>query len=157
MMEWLIVTMLILIGIVLVILEFLVFPGVNVAGIIGFVCIIAGIYFGYEFYGAPTGHLILLGTAVFAGAVTWYALRSDTWKGLSLHAEVGDSVEGVDETAVHPGDTGIAVGRLAPMGNVRVGSALREAESLSGYIDAGSEVEVLKVLKNKIIVQLKTQ
>ena len=38
-MEWLVLFMLILIGFVLLILEFLVFPGVNVAGILGFACV----------------------------------------------------------------------------------------------------------------------
>ena len=155
-MEWLIVTMLIVIGLVLVLLEFLVFPGVNVAGILGFVCIIAGIYFGYTYDPLPVGHFILLGTALFCGLATWYALRSNTWKNLSLHAELDASVEGVDETTVHVGDTGMTVGRLAPMGNVRVDNELMEAESLSGYIDANQEVVVVKVLKNKIIVKLKS-
>ncbi len=36
-MEWLIIVMLILIGAVLILMEFLVFPGVNVAGIFGFI------------------------------------------------------------------------------------------------------------------------
>ena len=35
-MEWLIVLMLILIGAILVVLEILVLPGINVAGILGF-------------------------------------------------------------------------------------------------------------------------
>ena len=65
-------------------------------------------------------------------------------------------MEGVDETTVHVGDTGMTVGRLAPMGNVRVDNELMEAESLSGYIDANQEVVVVKVLKNKIIVKLKS-
>ena len=46
-MEWLIVLMLILIGAILVVLEILVLPGINVAGILGFISIIAGVYFGY--------------------------------------------------------------------------------------------------------------
>lgn len=154
-MEWLIVFMLILIGLVLVILEFLVFPGVNVAGILGFVCIIVGLYFGYSFYGMPAGHYILGGTVVFCGGVTWYALRSSTWKCLSLDTSVDATVEGVD-SSVHVGDTGTTMGRLAPMGNVRVGEALVEAESISGYIDANRSVEVVKVLRNKIIVKSKS-
>ena len=58
-MEWLIVLMLILIGAILVVLEILVLPGINVAGILGFISIIAGVYFGYAYYGGVTGHLIL--------------------------------------------------------------------------------------------------
>lgn len=153
-MEWLIILMLILIGAVLVLMEFLVFPGVNVAGILGFICIIAGVYFGYAFYGASTGHLILLGTAVFGIGVTWYVLRTNTWKKLSLKTSLEATVEGVD-SSVCVGDTGTTLGRLAPMGNVRIGEAVVEAESQSGYIDSQREVEVVKVFKNKIIVKLK--
>lgn len=153
-MEWLIILMLILIGAVLVLMEFLVFPGVNVAGILGFICIIAGVYFGYAFYGASTGHLILLGTAVFGIAVTWYVLRSNTWKKLSLDTKLEATVEGVD-SSVCVGDSGVTLGRLAPMGNVQIGEFIIEAESQSGYIDSRREVEVVKVFKNKIIVKLK--
>ena len=48
-MEWLIVLMLILIGAILVVLEILVLPGINVAGIVGCIRIIAGVYLGYGF------------------------------------------------------------------------------------------------------------
>lgn len=154
-MEWLLVFMLIVIGAVLVLMEFLVFPGVNIAGILGFICIVGGVYFGYSYYGAMTGHFILLGTVLFGVGATWYVLRSNTWKKLSLETKIDSVVEGVDES-VRVGDSGKTVGRLAPMGNVQVGDCLVEAESLSGYIDAGQEVEVMKVLKNKIIVKLKT-
>lgn len=154
-MEWLIVLMLILIGLVLVLLEFLVFPGVNVAGILGFACIVAGVWFGYSFYEPLVGHLILGGTLLLCGAATWYALRSSTWKRLSLDTAIDASVETVSDS-IRIGDAGNTVGRLAPMGNVRVGDVLTEAESISGYIDAGQTVEVVKVLKNKIIVKSKT-
>ena len=40
-MEWLIVLMLILIGAILVVLEILVLPGINVDGILGLISIIA--------------------------------------------------------------------------------------------------------------------
>ena len=154
-MEWLIIVMLILIGAILVLMEFLVFPGVNVVGILGFICIVAGVYFGYSFYGASIGHFILLASTLFGFGITWYALRSDTWKKLSLHTKLEGTVEGV-ESSVHVGDLGVTLGRLAPMGNVQIGEILVEAESQSGYIDAHQEVEVIKVFRNKVIVKLKT-
>ena len=154
-MEWLIILMLILIGCVLVIMEFLVFPGVNVVGLLGFICIITGVYFGYAFYGGPTGHFILLGSVVFGIGITWYALRSNTWKKLSLDTKLDCTVEGVDYS-IQVGDEGVTLGRLAPMGNVKLGEIVVEAESQSGYIDARQEVVVVKVFKNKIVVKLKT-
>ena len=139
-MEWLIVLMLILIGAILVVLEILVLPGINVAGILGFISIIAGVYFGYAYYGGVTGHLILAGTVVFGFGMTWYVLRTKTWKRLSLDTRLEGTVEGIG----------------APMGNVKLGDMVVEAESRSGYIDAHRPVEVVKVLRNKVIVQLKT-
>lgn len=154
-MEWLLVLMLILIGAVLIILEMLVFPGVGIGGVLGIMCVVAGVYFGYVFYGQPAGHYILLATAVGGLGVTWYVLRAKTWRRVSLEAEITGTVEGVD-ASVRAGDEGETLGRLAPMGNVRIGEAVVEAESQIGYIDARQKVEVVKVLKNKVIVKLKS-
>ena len=154
-MEWLIVLMLILIGAILVVLEILVLPGINVAGILGFISIIAGVYFGYAYYGGVTGHLILAGTVVFGFGMTWNVLRTKTWKRLSLDTRLEGTVEGIGDS-VKAGDCGETLGRLAPMGNVKLGDMVVEAESRSGYIDAHRPVEVVKVLRNKVIVQLKT-
>ena len=155
-MEWLVLFMLILIGFVLLILEFLVFPGVNVAGILGFACVGIAIYIAYSTMGMTVGHFTLLGTALCGFGVTYYVLRSKTWKRMQLHTQIDSTVEGVDES-IREGDIGMTQGRLAPIGKVRVGdSVVVEAESRSGYIDAHRPVEVVKVLRNKVIVQLKT-
>lgn len=154
-MEWLIVLLLILIGDILILMEFLVFPGVNVVGILGFVCVVAGVCFGYGFYGADTGHLVLFGEVLLGIGVTCIVLRSDTWKRFSLDTCLDGGVEGVD-SSIKEGDCGVTLGRLAPMGNVRIGGIVVEAESESGYTDSNVEVEVVKVYKNKIVVKLKT-
>ena len=108
-MEWLIVLMLILIGAILVVLEILVLPGINVAGILGFISIIAGVYFGYAYYGGVTGHLILAGTVVFGFGMTWYVLRTKTWKRLSLDTRLEGTVEGIGDS-VKAGDCGETFG-----------------------------------------------
>ena len=108
--------MLILIGFVLLILEFLVFPGVNVAGILGFACVGIAIYIAYSTMGTTVGHFTLLGTALCGFGVTYYVLRSKTWKRMQLHTQIDSTVEGVDES-IREGDVGMTQGRLAPMGN----------------------------------------
>lgn len=151
-MEWLVVLLPILIGAVLLILEFLVLSGSHVAGILGFAGMVAGIYFGYVFYGTPSGHLILLGSLLFIGALTGYVLRSDTWKKLSLDTRIDATVEAVDGS-IQEGDRGETLGRLAPMGNVRIGGHVVEAESRSGYIDAHRKIRVVEVCRNKVVVE----
>ena len=153
-MEYLVIIMLLLVGAVLILMEFMIFPGVNIAGVIGLICIGIGVYFGYAFYGNTVGHIILSLTTLLGIIGTRYALRSDTWKKLSLKTKLEGSVEGVD-SSVKEGDIGITLGRLAPMGNVQIGEVVVEAESQSGYVDTRQEVEVVKVFKNKIVVKLK--
>lgn len=155
-MEWLVLIMLILIGFVLLIMEFLVFPGVNVAGVIGFVCIGVAIYMAYSSMGVWEGHFTVLGTAAGGIGITYYTLRSKTWKRLQLNTQIDGTVEGIDRS-IQGGDTGLCLGRLAPMGKVKVGDHIVEGQSQSGYINENSEVVVIKVLKNKIIVKLKTE
>lgn len=155
-MDWLIVCALIVIGLVLLLLEMLVISGSFVAGLLGVVSMIAGVYLGYVFYGVPAGHWILVVVAGLSVLAIVYILRASTWKKLGLNAELKDSVEGVD-SSLKEGDIAVAAGRLAPMGNVRIGNELVEAESISGYVEPNQEVIVVKVLKNKIIVKLKSE
>ncbi len=153
-MEWVVLAVLIAVGFILLILEFLVIPGTNVVGIIGFLCVCFGIYLGYKFGGNTGGNVVVLVTAVGGCVLTWYALRAQTWKRLSLNSEIDSTVEGVDDS-VQVGDVGRCIGRLAPMGKVQVGEVIVEAQSESGFIDTDSEVVVVKVYKDKIIVKLK--
>ena len=153
-MEWFVLFMLIAIGLVLLILEFLVFPGVNVAGILGFACVVGAVWLAYSTMGTTVGHFTLLALCGFG--VPYYVLRSKTWRRMQLHTQIDSTVEGVDES-IREGDIGMTQGRLAPMGKVRVGDSVVEAESRSGYIEENREVIVLKVYKNKIVVKLKTE
>ena len=57
---------LIVLGIILFYVEFLIVPGVTIAGIAGAICIVVGIYFGYKEYGAPGGHYILVATVILS-------------------------------------------------------------------------------------------
>ena len=155
-MEWFVLFMLIAIGLVLLILEFLVFPGVNVAGILGFACVVGAVWLAYSTMGTTVGHFTLLGTALCGFGVTYYVLRSKTWRRMQLHTQIDSTVEGVDES-IREGDIGMTQGRLAPMGKVRVGDSVVEAESRSGYFEESREVIVLKVYNNMSVVKLKTE
>lgn len=155
-MEWIIVVVLVLVSIGLLLLEFLVLTGSGVVGILGLAGIAGAVYAAYSWLGVTAGHFTLLGTALLGGIATYYALRARTWRRFRLDSRIDSTVERVDELA-RVGDSGVCVGRLAPMGKVMVGDNVMEAESVSGFLDEGSPVTVVKVLKNKIVVKLKTE
>jgi len=62
-------------------------------------------------------------------------------------------VESVDNSKIKVGDTGKTIGRLAPSGKVKVNGEIVEAQSTGAYVDHNTEIKVLKMLTNKIIVE----
>ncbi|WP_251623224.1 hypothetical protein [Odoribacter lunatus] len=155
-MEWGALILLAGLGFTMIILEFLVIPGTGLVGVLGLLCLGASVYVGYRFLGVPTGHFIVLGIVAGGGVLTWYVLRMKTWEKLSLNSQIDSKVDGISPE-IQVGDTGVTVGRLAPMGKVRIGADVVEAMSESGYIDTNREIEVVKIHTDKIIVKLKTE
>ncbi|MBI9067285.1 MAG: NfeD family protein [Salinivirgaceae bacterium] len=147
------VIILIGIGLLLVLVEFLVLPGANIPGLIGIIFILTGIYFGYNYFGTPKGHYILLGTFLLFLIAMVLALRSKTWKTLVLKSSISSKMENTDVQFVKPGDKGMAVTRLAPIGTVVVNEKSFEGKSGHKFIDPNTPVEVIKVNGNQLIVK----
>jgi len=145
------IIILIVLGLVLILLEILVIPGA-IAGIIGVAAVIGGVYLSYHNYGTTTGNYTLLGTVVLAVCSVVYAFKSKTWKNAMLHTEI-DSKMNVPEIKFHPGDKGITLSRLAPIGRVSVNESIIEAKAEAMFIDQETEVEVVRVLENLLIVK----
>jgi len=70
-----------------------------------------------------------------------------------LETLVDGKVESVDNSKIAVGDTGKTIGRLAPSGKVRVNGEIVEAQSTTGYVNHSTEIKVVKILTNKIIVE----
>jgi len=149
-----VIVLLLVLGIVLLLLEFLVVPGVTIAGIGGVLMMGGGIYLAYTTYGSMAGHITLFSVLLVNVVLLVYALKSRTWKKFMLETKIDGSVE-TDTPVVNIGDIGVCVTRLAPMGKVRVGDIVVEGQSIEGYLDAKTDIEVVKVYKYKIIVKPK--
>jgi len=143
---------LITIGIVLIILEILVLPGL-IVGIIGGTLTIAGIYMSYRNFGSTAGHLTMLGTIIATILSLYFALKSKTWDKMALNSTNDGKVNVIEEDTVKVGDEGVTISRLAPMGKVLVNDNYFEAESRNQFIDPNTKIVVLKVLDNKLIVK----
>jgi len=147
------ILVLIILGVLLILVEFLILPGTNFAGIIGLLLMIGGIYFGYKDIGTPIAHFILGGSFLFMiGAIT-LALRSDTWKKISLNTSIEGKVLNIEDNTINPGDMGETVTRLAPMGKVRVNNLVVEAKSSHHFLDPHTPIEVIRVSGNQIEVK----
>ena len=70
-----------------------------------------------------------------------------------LESQINGKVETIDEEKIKVGDIGKAIGRLAPTGKVKINGEVVEAQSTGLFIDQQTEVKIIKVLSNKIIVE----
>lgn len=154
-MSWTIIGVLIIVGFLFLLLEVLVLPGTNIAGILGFVLIAVGVWQAFEAHGSTAGIVTLSGTVVFSFFVLYYALKSKTWKRASLASEIDGRVNVVDATLIKPGDTGVAVSRLNPMGKALINNQYYEVRTDGEYIIPETEIVVTKIDFNKITVKSK--
>lgn len=147
------IILLILLGIFLFLVEFLLVPGVTIAGIAGFILLVGSVYLGYENLGTPEGHYILTGAVVLSVVVIGYSLRARTWKRLMLDATISGKVSAYQEDKVKTGDEGVTVTRLNPMGKVLINGEYLEAKSTGNYIEQKKKIRVVSIKDYRVVVK----
>jgi membrane-bound ClpP family serine protease len=70
-----------------------------------------------------------------------------------LHSEIDGKVENFNPLNLKVGDTGKTIGRLAPMGKIRVNGEVVEAQSTGSFIDHQVPVKIIGIKSNQIIVE----
>lgn len=147
------VIFLLIFGILLMIAEVLVIPGVGFVGIIGFILLAIAIYFGYEI-SENTGHVVLGVGAVSSIGILVLSLRAKTWDRFSLKSELkGKSNPDKYEDIFKVGDKGKSTTRLNPIGKALIADRVVEVKSYSEFIDENKEIEIIKLEGNKITVK----
>lgn len=149
-----VVIILILLGILLFVIEFLLVPGVTIAGIGGLVLTVFGVYKAFNDFGASTGVWVLIGTLLASVFVIVMSLRARTWNRLMLKTEIDGTVDSAPiEDQIKEGDKGTTLTRLAPMGKIVVNEIVREAKSTEGFVDEHTDIEVVSVEGTRISVK----
>lgn len=149
----LIILFLIFLGVLLLLLEFVVIPGVTIAGIGGVILLGASVYVAFDSYGVIPGIITLAFVLIAVPVLIYRIFKSKTGKKMMLNSEIDGHVEKVDEQIIHVGDEGITIGRLAPTGKVRINNLSMEAKSAVGFVDPQVKIKVVEVLKTQVIVE----
>ena len=145
--------MAIFLGLLLLLIEFAVIPGVTIAGIGGFILLGLSVYIAFSSYGTGIGFLTLSFVLIASPLMIFYFFRSKTGKKMVLESLIDGKVETVNQEKIHVGDAGRTLGRLAPSGKVKVNGEVVEAQSTGAFVDQNTEIKVVKILTNKIIVE----
>lgn len=148
-----IVAVVILLGIFFLLIEFFLLPGVSVAGIAGALFVVGGIVYAYFYLGAVAGNVALLSSGIVLGGSFIWLLRSKSLRKIALNAEISESVDNSDLKKIQPGDTGVTLSRLNPIGKVLVNDVAVEGKTANGeLLDNDVPVKVIRVDSYQVIV-----
>lgn len=147
---------LIVFGIALLVLEIVILPGL-VAGIIGALFIIFSLSWIFSSYGTEVGIYATISTLVVGGMTLYFALKSKMWKRFSLNTSLKDSrMNEIQPSGITVGDTAVTLSVLRPMGTIMIDNRRYEAQTNGEMIIENTEVEIINILPNKLIVKLKS-
>lgn len=149
---WLIV-LLILLGVLFLVAELVLLPGVSLGALFALVCYGSAIYTAFADYGPFAGGVVVLVILVLSFVATVFSLRSKTWQRFSLNRRIESTSMESPSSRLKAGDRGVAVSRLAPMGKVEIGGRIYEAKSTDVYVDQRSAVEVVGFENFNVVVR----
>ena len=151
-MDIVIVIVLCAIGILLILVEIFLIPGITFTAIAGVAFSIGGIYYSFKYMGPTAGVITLIAVAAAIGLSFVYLIKSKALNKIALQTDINSTVFSKDLPDISEGDTGIAISRLNPIGKVRVNNITMEAKTLGGFIDENTSVKVTKVFPTQLIV-----
>ena len=147
------IVLLIILGLVLLLIEFAIIPGVTIAGIGGFLLLAASVYIAFAEMGNAAGFITLAVVLIASPIMVFYFFKSRAGKKMILDSEIDGVIENFSHDKLKVGDTGKTIGRLAPMGKIKVNGEVVEAQSTGTFIDHQTDIRIIKIQLNKIIVE----
>ncbi|MEZ5067536.1 MAG: hypothetical protein R2847_03225 [Bacteroidia bacterium] len=95
--------------------EILILPGL-IAGIIGAIMVIPGVWYSFHVYGPEVGMYVSLGTLALTGITIYFSFRYNVWRKFSLQQQNDSRIDRVDEMDIKPGTIGTTISAVRPSG-----------------------------------------
>lgn len=149
-----IVIAIILIGLLLIFLEIFLIPGTTLFGVVGGVALLIGIVMVYTYYGSKWGNITLLVSSFSVAVSVVLGFKVIQSNKLAMKAEIDGRVnvlENIKELQI--GARGVTLTELRPVGKAVFAHKKLEVSSVGDYIHRETEVEIIQISGNKIIVQ----
>ncbi len=139
-------------GYLLIAVEAFVIPGFGVAGIGGLVCLIAGCYFAYHYFGAGYGTLAVVLVLASTTAVLVWIPKSPFGKDVVHSSSLGKARSA--DPMVTEGQVGMTESALRPSGIAQFGELRQSVVTEGEFIDADSKVVVTEVRGSRVVVEI---
>lgn len=156
-MEMFYIVLLVFFGLLFLMAELVLLPGVSIGAVLALVCYGSSVYLAFRDFGPVTGTvviLVILVILVLSVIATVVSLRAKTWQRFSLKQEIrSSSMPVIPAEELQVGDRGVTLSRLSPMGKVEIGGRTYEAKSQGAYVDQQRDVEVVGFENFSVIVK----
>ncbi len=145
---------LIVVGVLLLVAELVLLPGISVAGIGAFAALVVAAVYGFVRFGILGGSLVVAAIVILCAAAVVVSLRANTWQRLSLKSTIDSaSTPTPQQNDIRIGQRGETLTRLAPMGKVRIGDHTLEAKAMDAYLDPRTPIEVIGYDNTAVVVR----
>ena len=152
-MDILIIASLIIAGLILFIIEVFLLPGISIAGIISAICLLYANYYAFDTMGTLPGCITLAISAIGVVAITVWFMRSKTVDKLSLKKTIDYKPEPLKGLNLKAGDEGVALTRLALIGNAEFDGNVMEVRSTGDFIEEKSRIRVNRIRDGIVLVE----
>lgn len=152
-MDILIIIVLIVAAVILFLVELFIIPGISVAGILAGGCIIFANYYAFTYLGAMGGGITLAISAIACIGSLIVFMRSKTLDKIALKKNITSKVDRTAEDKVKVGDTGVAITRLALIGNAEIEGNIVEVKSMDGFLNEKTPIVVNRITNGVIMVE----
>ena len=152
-MDILIIASLIIAGLILFIIEVFLLPGISIAGIISAICLLYANYYAFDTMGTLPGCITLAISAIGVIAITVWFMRSKTVDKLSLKKTIDYKPEPLKGLNLKAGDEGVALTRLALIGNAEFDGNVIEVRSTGDFIEEKSRIRVNRIRDGIVLVE----
>lgn len=152
-MNFLIIIFLIILGIVLLLIEVTILPGITVAGVGSFLVLVYSVYLAFTSYGSLVGFLTLAFVLIVSPLLVYYFFKGKAGKSMVLNTVLPGFANEINSEKVKVGDIGITIGRLAPMGKIKVNDEVVEVRSTGTFVNPGEKVRIISIEKSLVTVE----
>ena len=149
---WYIVSLIVL-GILFLVAELVLFPGVTIGALLAMACYGGAIWYAFTSMGTTAGIVTIVVVAVVSLISVIFSLRAKTWQRLALKQQIDSTSMPKPESELAVGAVGVTISRLAPMGKVKINGKVYEAKSTDVMIDQRQDVEVVGFENFNVVVK----
>ncbi|HBG41360.1 MAG TPA: hypothetical protein DDW85_08095 [Porphyromonadaceae bacterium] len=141
-------------GILFLLIEIFLLPGISIAGAAGGIFLIGGIVYAYLFLGSTSGNITLATSLLVLGIAFVGLVKSKSLRRIALNTDIKETVDNSDLKQIQKGDIGVTMSRLNPIGKVMIREVIVEGKSFDGeFIEEDTEIEVVKVDTYNVLVR----